>query len=75
MVIMEGELLVLGGGGFAAVGTLTSSHAMPLSSHTTAGADQRGTLSMSQPRGQQGACEPVPVDALDATSREPERLA
>ena len=50
------------------VGTLTCrTVAMPLSSHTTAGAGQLGTLLRSQPqRGRQEVCGPVPTGALDA---------
>jgi hypothetical protein len=39
---------------------------MPLSSHTTAGAGQLGTLLRSQPWGRQEVCGPVPTGALDA---------
>jgi hypothetical protein len=50
------------------VGTLTCrTVAMPLSSHTTTGAGQLGTLLRSQPqRGRQEVCGPVPTGALDA---------
>jgi hypothetical protein len=40
---------------------------MPLSSHTTAGAGQLGTLLRSQPpQGRQEVCGPVPTGALHA---------
>ena len=51
----------------AVVGTLTCrTVAMPLSSHTTAGAGQLGTLLRSQPERRQEVCGPVPTGALDA---------
>jgi hypothetical protein len=52
------------GQGRAVVGTLTCRNgAMPLSSHTTAGAGQLGTLLMSQPKGGKRSadlCRPAP---------------
>ena len=49
------------------VGTLTCrTAAMPLSSHTTAGAGRLGTLLRSQPGRRQEVCGPVPTGALDA---------
>ncbi len=49
----------------AAVGNLTFGTITPLLSHAAAGAGRVRTLSMSQPGGGKGTCEPARSDTLD----------
>ncbi|MEJ7742919.1 MAG: hypothetical protein WKF73_10405 [Nocardioidaceae bacterium] len=48
-----------------AVGNLTFGSITPLLSHTAAGAGRVRTLSISQPGGGMGTCEPARSDTLD----------
>jgi hypothetical protein len=62
-MVITASAPMVAGTGRAVVGTLTCrTMAMPLSSHTTAGAGQLGTLLRSQPpTGRQEVCGPVPT--------------